>query len=280
MADMIPQGVQTEVNHGGYERGDANIRSIFISIGVIFSLIFATMLVVAGMTYALNKREDSHDLPMSAVYEKPIPPEPRLLPSRAAGDGDPYDKYPWELGAEEKDAQMKAATTPYYMDRASGRVSIPTNQAIDLVAAQGLPSRQPQGKDEPNMGEDIAGQNGKSPQAAADADLDGSMVPDTTGGRAMSDLHIQAPSLGDEPQNEDTTATEPSSNNASGTSAPTTSRTPPDQANAAGATNSSMTPSTSASSASPTSASAANASRATSASPRVPAPNVAPMGTQ
>ena len=196
MADMIPQGVQTEVNHGGYERGDANIRSIFVSVGVIFSTIIVAMIVVAGMTYALNKREDSHDLPMSAVYQKPIPPEPRLLPSRAAGDGDPYDKYPWELGAEEKDAQLKAATTPYYIDRASGRVSIPTDQAINLVAAQGLPSRQPQGDDEARVGDDIGGNQGGNATPVADAQLDGSMVSDTTGGRAMSRVQIEAPSLG------------------------------------------------------------------------------------
>lgn len=196
MADMIPQGVQPEIDKGGYERGDANIRSIFVSVMVIFSMIFVVMLVVAGMTAALNKRESAHDLPLSATYQREVPPEPRLLPSRATGDKDPYDKYPWELGAQEREAQLKAATTPYYMDKAKGRVSIPTAQAIDLVAAQGLPSRQPQGNDEPNVGEDLAGQNGKSSTATTDSDLDGSMAPDTTGGRAMSGYHIEAPSLG------------------------------------------------------------------------------------
>ena len=226
MADMIPQGVQTEVNHGGYERGDANIRSIFVSVVVIFSTIFVAMLVVAGMTYALEKREESHEIPISATYQRPVPPEPRLLPSRATGNGDPYDKYPWELGAQEKEAQLKAATTPYYIDRASGRVSIPTDQAIDLVAAQGLPARQPRGEDEPKMGEDIGGQKGMSSSAASDADLDGSMVPDTTGGRAMSDLHIQAPSLGEQPQNMDTMATDfPGSQNTSANSASAPTKT-------------------------------------------------------
>lgn len=228
MADMIPQGVQTEVNHGGYERGDANIRSIFVSAIVVFSTIFVVMLVVAGMSYALNEREDSHDIPLSATFERQVPPEPRLLPSRATGDNDPYDKYPWELGAQEKEAQLKAAITPYYIDRASGRVSISTDQAIALVAAQGLPSRQPQGKDEPRMGEDIGGKNGMSSPAASDANLDGSMVPDTTGGRAMSDLHIQAPSLGETPQNMDTMANDfPNSQTSSGSnSAATTTNAP------------------------------------------------------
>ncbi len=197
MADMIPQGVQRrEKNHEGYERGDASIRAIFVSVVVIFSTILTVMLVIVGMSYALLKREKSQDVALTAVYERPIPPEPRLLPSRASGDGDAYDKYPWELGAQEREAQLKAATTPYFIDKERGQVSIPTAQAIDLVAAQGLPARQPKGDNQPNIGEDIAGNHGVSSPQTADSDLDGSMVPDTTGGRAMDDAHIEPPTLG------------------------------------------------------------------------------------
>lgn len=205
MADMVPQGVQREGKLGGYEHGDANIRAVVMTMSVILGTVAIVMLVVGGMTYALNKREQSHDIALSAVYERPIPPEPRLLPSRAAGDGDPYDKYPWELGQQEREAQAKAATTPYWISKSRGQVSIPTSEALDVVANQGLPARQPQGTNEPNIGDDLAGSKGANSQDVADADLDGTMVPDTTGGRAMSDSLVQAPSLGEDTSSQGST---------------------------------------------------------------------------
>lgn len=196
MADMVPQGVQREGSHGGYERGDANIRAVIMTMSFILGTVLIVMLVIGGMSFALLKREQSHDIALSAVYEPPIPPEPRLLPSQAAGEGDPYDKYPWELGQQEREAQIKAATTPYWINKARGQVSVPTSQALDAVASQGLPARQPQGTNEPNIGDDLAGSKGANSQDVADADLDGTMVPDTTGGRAMSHSLVQPPSLG------------------------------------------------------------------------------------
>lgn len=199
MADMVPQGVQREGKNGGYEHGDANIRAVVVTMSVIMGTVFLVMLVIGGMSYALDKREESHDVALSAVYERPIPPEPRLLPSRAAGEGDPYDKQPWELGQEEREAQLKAATTPYWINKERGQVSIPVPQALEDVARQGLPATQPRGANEPSFGDDLVDRKGVGSQDVADADLDGTMVPDTTGGRAMSDVLIQAPSLGMEP---------------------------------------------------------------------------------
>jgi hypothetical protein len=196
MADMVPQGVQREGRQGGYERGDANIRAVVMTMSFIMGTVFLVMLVIGGMSYALQKREESHDVALSAVYERPIPPEPRLLPSRAAGEGDPYDKQPWELGQQEREAQVKAATTPYWINKSRGQVSIPTAQALEATASQGLPTRQTQGADQPGVGDDLAGSNGANSQDTADADLDGTMVPDTTGGRAMSDSLVRTPSLG------------------------------------------------------------------------------------
>ncbi len=198
MADMVPQGVQREGKLGGYEHGDANIRAVVMTMSVILGTVAIVMLVVGGMTYALNKREQSHDVALSAVYERPIPPEPRLLPSRAAGDGDPYDKYPWELGQQEREAQAKAATTPYWISKSRGQVSIPTSQAIDVVAQEGLPASQPRGFNEPNSGDDLGGLKTANPEDVADSELDGTMTPDTTGGRAMSNLLVLPPSTGED----------------------------------------------------------------------------------
>lgn len=205
MADMVPQGVQREGKLGGYEHGDANIRAVVMTMSVILGTVAIVMLVVGGMIYALNKREQSHDVALSAVYERPIPPEPRLLPSRASGDGDPYDKYPWELGQQEREAQAKAATTPYWINKSRGQVSIPRDEALEMVANQGLPARQPRGTNQPSIGDDLAGSQGAGSQDVADADLDGTMVPDTTGGRAMSDSLVQAPSLGEDTSSQGST---------------------------------------------------------------------------
>ena len=224
MADMVPQGVQREGKIGGYERGDANIRAVVVTMSFIMGTVFLVMLVVGGMSYGFLKREQSQDVALSAVYERPIPPEPRLLPSRAAGDGDPYDKYPWELGAQEREAQIKAATTPYWINKSRGQVSIPTFQALDATASQGLPTRPSQGTNQPGVGDDLAGSKGADSQDVADADLDGSMVPDTTGGRAMSDSFVQTPSLGEEsPPSVSAVPTSGGAKSVEPVSAPTTS---------------------------------------------------------
>lgn len=196
MADMIPQGKQLENVDGGYEHGDANIRAVVSTMTYIMVTVFVSMLAAGAMTYGLIRREKSHDVALTAVYQREIPPEPRLLPSRATGDKDAYDKYPWELGAEERAAQAKAANTPYWIDKSRGQVSIPVEQAIDIVAKEDLPARQSQNPQEARAGAELSGDTGVNSPYVADAGLDGSMVSDTSGGRSMSSSKIEAPPLG------------------------------------------------------------------------------------
>jgi hypothetical protein len=193
MADMIPQGVQREGINGGYERGDANIRIVGVSMLIILSIVLLVMLVISGMSYALQKRESARDIAPSALYQRPIPPEPRLLPSPLSARD---DMYPWERYQLERQEQLEASNSTGYTDEGRTLVTIPVDRALELVANENLPARQPRGADQPNMGEDLAGLAGKNPAAVADSDLDGSMVPDTTGGRSQDDLYIQHPSLG------------------------------------------------------------------------------------
>ena len=179
MSDMIPQGVQREGVDGGYERGDANIRSVVVSIAAIISVVLIVMVVAMGAFFALRAREEAKDVAPSAVYAKELPPEPRLLPS-------PLTKrdniLPWERGAIEMTEQKAALTRYEFTDKARGQVTIPVEQAMRDVIQENLPARVV-----PANRNDLASGYDTGAQPVADADLDGSSVPDTTGGRVLDD---------------------------------------------------------------------------------------------
>lgn len=179
MSDMIPQGVQREGIDGGYERGDANIRAVVVSITVIMSVVLIVMVVALGGFYALRAREEAKDVPLSAVYAKEVPPEPRLLPSPLTKRD---NMLPWERGAVELSEQRTALTRYGYTGKTRGQVTIPIEQAMQNVLKENLPSRVV-----PANRNDLASGFDTGAQPVADADLDGSMVPDTTGGRQLDD---------------------------------------------------------------------------------------------
>ena len=179
MADMIPQGVQTEGFHGGYERGDASIRAVVISMSAILSMVFIVMIVALGGFHALRIREEKSDVPISKVFAREIPPEPRLLPSPITARD---DMLPWDRGAVEISEQKAALNNYSFVDKERGQVSIPITQATRDVIAQNLPARTvPAGRGDLAQGFDTGA------PAVTDADLDGSMTPDTTGGRVLDD---------------------------------------------------------------------------------------------
>lgn len=179
MADMIPQGVQREGVDGGYERGDANIRSVVVAISVILSATLIVMVVALGGFFALRAREEGKDVAFAKTAARVIPPEPRLLPSPLTARD---NILPWERGAIEMSEQKSSLTRYGFTDKERGLVTIPVEQAMRDVIQQNLPARTvPAGRNDLASGYDTGA------QPVADADLDGTSLPDTTGGRVLDD---------------------------------------------------------------------------------------------
>jgi len=126
MADMTPQGTQAYGVESGYERGDANIRSIVQGLFIILIGVFVVMAAMYGMFNFLNRRIDAEQAGTPVALTKSIvPPEPRLLPSphtdeapeaaavanalgenpdRATPDVYPWDKRNLEIGKQFNEA--------------------------------------------------------------------------------------------------------------------------------------------------------------------------------
>lgn len=179
MSDMIPQGVQREGIDGGYERGDANIRSVVVAMAIILSATLIVMVVALGGFFALRAREEAKDVAFARTAEREIPPEPRLLPSPLTARD---NILPWERGAIEMSEQKTALTRYGFTDKARGQVTIPVEQAMRDVLQENLPSRVV-----PASRNDLANGFDTGAQPVADADLDGTSVPETTGGRVLDD---------------------------------------------------------------------------------------------
>jgi hypothetical protein len=84
MADMIPQGTQEADASaaGGYERGDANIRAVVLTMTVILTSCAVVVALLIPMFSAFTARERRKDINTPAIYaQRQVPPEPRLLPS-------------------------------------------------------------------------------------------------------------------------------------------------------------------------------------------------------
>jgi hypothetical protein len=84
MADMIPQGRQEADASaaGGYERGDANIRAVVLTMVIILTSCAVVVAMLIPMFSSFTARERRKDINTPAIYaQRQIPPQPRLLPS-------------------------------------------------------------------------------------------------------------------------------------------------------------------------------------------------------
>lgn len=115
-----------------YERTDLPARPIYLSLGFISVYIALSFVAMYGATLAYDAfigsmRPETN--PLVAKVEAPVPPLPRLQ-ARPAKDME-------ELRAAE------AAVLHHYawVDKGAGKVRIPIDKAIELVAKRGLPAR-------------------------------------------------------------------------------------------------------------------------------------------
>ena len=141
-----PHGESHESNPEiSFERRDVNVFQI-TAFGI--GLLLATVVVVFAMwaLFAfLAHRSDQQDkaLPGKMAAERQtLPPEPRLS-GVVLKDGqiDPHPVYPRQELKQLKDDEDAILNNYGWIDPSAGTVRIPIDQAIDIVAKKGLPSK-------------------------------------------------------------------------------------------------------------------------------------------
>jgi len=130
-------------NGAGHEQSEVSVRLIVVSLAFLAVTTFLVFLLVIGIFryfYASYSTEEA-----TKRSQPVVPPEPRIEVA-------PYEQLQ-QLRAKED----HVLNTYAYVDKGSGVVRVPINQAIDMLAAKGVPSH--------NYLDDILA--GKKPPAAA-----------------------------------------------------------------------------------------------------------------
>jgi hypothetical protein len=134
-ARRLPAGVDAEDLALGYEHSDANVGlivaslvALLVALGLV--LVFVTWfgVRVTGEPIVVERPQDL----VNRLNPAPTPPPPRL----EASSGADFAAY--------RAAALERLSSYGWVDRQSGTVSIPINQAMDEIAQRGLPARPPQ----------------------------------------------------------------------------------------------------------------------------------------
>jgi hypothetical protein len=150
MADTTkkPHGASHESDSNSevsFERRDVNVFQITaFGIGLLLGTLVAVFAMWA-LFWFLMHRADQQDVALPghmAAERQTLPPEPRLS-SVEVKDGkvDPHPVYPRQQLKELTDDEDAILHNYGWIDPAAGTVRIPIDQAIDIVAKKGLPSK-------------------------------------------------------------------------------------------------------------------------------------------
>jgi hypothetical protein len=123
--------------HVRYEKSDVNVRAI---LGVGAGLAIVTV-VLAGLVWLLvlflaRTPGDTAQMefPLAASHEQRLPPEPRLQTN------------PREDLLTLRETEERLLRSYGWVDKDSGVVRIPIDEAMRLTLERGLPSRTPEGR--------------------------------------------------------------------------------------------------------------------------------------
>lgn len=116
-----------------HEKSDAPVRTIVVSLIGLAIGGFVVYLVVAGMWHYFTAKEEH---PTATPYPygrvpRELPPNPRLQVT-------PY--LDWDRYRQE---EMHRLSSYGWTDQGAGKVHIPIDRAMDIVAQRGLPTRTP-----------------------------------------------------------------------------------------------------------------------------------------
>ena len=137
MAENRHTQTEQHGSHGvGHERSDVNVLVLTrFGIGLLLGIIASLFIVWFVFDYFLSREaarvpRPTHRLDVNASR---LPPEPRLQVA------------PSEDLAEMRAAEDRILNTYAWLDRSRGELRIPIERAMQLVAREGLPSRQTPG---------------------------------------------------------------------------------------------------------------------------------------
>lgn len=113
----------------GYERSDANVRSLAVSIAGLFVLLVVALLAMGWMFSYLASRDTPGPPKSPVAKERELPPAPRL------------QTVPGGNLEEVRAAEARILNSYGWVDRNANVVRIPIDRAIELTAERGLPHR-------------------------------------------------------------------------------------------------------------------------------------------
>lgn len=144
LAGLFRLATSTEA-HGTTEPIDPTTRAepqtldartaLLTGLGILVGLWLVVVLIYPLFTFFVQERIGAKALPPQPMERTGAPPEPRIQ-SNPRQDLQQYEK----TGQDQ-------LTQYHWVDRSNGIVSIPIDQAIDLLAARGVPPSKPGGKD-------------------------------------------------------------------------------------------------------------------------------------
>jgi hypothetical protein len=115
--------------HPHHEETDANVRAVTLSFVALTVLVTVVFVVVWGLYRFVRAQDQARDVRRSLIPSvSPIPPEPRLQTDPA----EDFQVY--------KSEQERILNSYEWTSRNEGRVRIPIQRAMDLVAERGLPA--------------------------------------------------------------------------------------------------------------------------------------------
>ena len=113
-------------NGAGHEESEVSVPFIVISLGVLLVGVFLVCLLVVGIFRYFHA--ENHVTQIVKETQQQVPPEPRV------------EEHPWEQILTVRAREDHVLDSYAWIDKKAGVVRIPINEAIDKLAAQGLPT--------------------------------------------------------------------------------------------------------------------------------------------
>ncbi|HYH46550.1 MAG TPA: hypothetical protein VEG34_12775 [Thermoanaerobaculia bacterium] len=108
---------------------EVNVKAIAWSVGILVAVAIVAHVIVYGLIVGFNRFDDKREpqpSPLAAANEQPPPPIPRL---QTTPEGD------MKLYREDEDRLLGQAQ---WLDQGQGRLRIPIDLAMEIVAGRGL----------------------------------------------------------------------------------------------------------------------------------------------
>ncbi len=130
--ENIPQERELRHDDVRFEPSDIDARHTFITgASVLIGIWIVSLLLYFMFSYLAHQRATTSPPPLPInLHRNPLPPEPRLQQSPRNDLKALRAREDWELNHY------------FWVDKAKGKVAIPIERAMDILAARGIPPQQ------------------------------------------------------------------------------------------------------------------------------------------